>query len=424
MEFSVKKSINEILSDPLDPEFLDDPYPHLKVARAECPIQHIPKYDMWLLTRYDDVRAVLKDAESFSSGNAHKPLFPLSDEVIKLLGEMGYKAGQPITGSDGEQHKRLRAKASQALALTPANLKLLERQVGAIAEKMVGELPEDGVFDIIEALTARFPAYVVYRFIGFPPEMDEQLLDWCMGRLRLVWSVSSNEEQLGMAKKLADYWKYCEAFMQEQLKAPSDGLAGNLIRLHLEDPQTLSLNEATTIVFGLVFAGQETTSNALGQTLRTLLEDPDRWRNLVRNPSMIDDVFNEVLRLTPPVAAWRRLSTRPSVFGDTEIPAGANLLVHLGSAGNDECKFAHADEFRPDLPGRGTHLAFGHGAHFCLGAPLAKVEARCLLQALIRQTPDLEMLKDQKIEVESTISFRGPKKLLVRRTGNRGSLSA
>jgi hypothetical protein len=175
------------------------------------------------------------------------------------------------------------------------------------------------------------------------------------------------------------------------------------------------LNEVTTIVFGLVFAGQETTSNATAQTIYMLLKEPSRWARVCREPKLIDKAFTETLRLTPPVAAWRRYVTRDVEIAGQPVPAGSSLLLHLGSTGHDTSKFGDAETFDLDRPDGNDHLAFSFGTHFCLGAPLAKLEAVSLISALVKCEPHLKLMDDQEIVVIPNFAFRGPKSLYVQR---------
>jgi cytochrome P450 len=401
--------------DPLSPEFLEDPYPSLSLARDESPVHYIEKYNVWLVTRYADVKAILRDETTFTNANAHLPFFPFAEQTASYLKERGYTPSLPLTGSDGALHKRLRERVQKALAFTPRNLAEIRRAVNEEAAGMVSSLPRESIFDIVSNLTSSFPARVIYRLIGFPREMISQLQVWSSGRVKIFWSSSTVEEQRSMAEGLCAYWDYCKTFIAENLENPHDNITGNLIRLHRDNPDSLSVNELTTVVFGLVFAGQETTANATAQTIYMLLKEPGRWARLVQDHSLIDKAFNETLRLTPPVAAWRRYVTRDVEIAGQAIPAGANLLLHLGSTGHDRGKFADADNFDLDRPDGNDHLAFSYGVHFCLGAPLARLEANSLIGALLEGEPHLGLVEDQKMAVIPNFAFRGPTSLLVRR---------
>ena len=401
--------------DPLSREFLQDPYPSLQVAREESPVHYLSKYGVWLVTRYADVKAILRDDTTYTNANAHMPFFPFAEQTLKYLKERNYTPSLPLTGSDGALHKRLRERVGKALAFTPRNLVEIKRSVDEEASKMVSALPRDSSFDIVSNLTSLFPARVIYRLIGFPEEMIGQLLIWSSGRVKIFWSVSTVDEQRTMAEGLCAYWDYCKAFISENLDSPKDNITGNLIRLHQENPDSLSLNEVTTIVFGLVFAGQETTSNATAQTIYMLLREPSRWARVCREPKLIDKAVTETLRLTPPVAAWRRYVTRDVEIAGQPVPAGSSLLLHLGSTGHDKSKFGDAETFDLDRPDGNDHLAFSFGAHFCLGAPLAKLEAVSLISALVKSEPHLKLMDNQEIAVIPNFAFRGPKSLYVQR---------
>jgi cytochrome P450 len=401
--------------DPLSREFLEDPYPSLQLARDEFPVHYISKYGVWLVTRYDDVKAILRDDTTFTNATAHLPFFPFAEQTARYLKERNYTPSLPLTGSDGALHKRLREKVGKALAFTPRNLAEIKRAVDEEAVKIVSALPRESPFDIVNTLTSLFPARVIYRLIGFPDEMIGQLLVWSSDRVKIFWSASTVDEQRSMAEGLCAYWDYCKVFVSDNVENPQDNITGNLIRLHQEAPDSLSLNEVTTVVFGLVFAGQETTSNATAQTIYMLLKEPSRWMRLVRDQSLIGKAFNETLRLTPPVAAWRRYVTRDVEMAGQAIPAGSTLLLHLGSTGHDQNKFLDADNFDLDRPDGNDHLAFSVGVHFCLGAPLARLEAISLIGALLNAEPHLKLMENQEIAVTPNFAFRGPKSVFVRR---------
>ena len=401
--------------DPLAPDFVADPYPALGQARKDAPVHYLPTLGMWLVTRYADVQAVLKDTATFTNANVQQPLFPFAPEVVALLNQRNFEPGPALTGSDGALHKRLRQTVAKALAFTPKGMADAARLIGTEASHMVGNLPRSAPLDLVTELTSQFPARIIFRLIGFPANMNDKLLSWCMDRLRMFWGHSSVEEQLAIADGLASYWSYCEQFVAESLEQPGNDIAGNLIRLRRDNPDDLSLREIAGILFGLVFAGQETTANALAQMLWFLLEDRSRWERLIENRSLIDAAFSETLRLAPPIAGWRRYVARDAVIGGQPIRAGAHLLIHLGSTGHDQAKFAGADVFDLHRRDGGAHLAFGHGAHFCLGAPLAKLEARGMLEALLTLEPNLALVPDQRVDYVRNIAFRGPTSLLVER---------
>ena len=175
----------------------------------------------------------------------------------------------------------------------------------------------------------------------------------------------------------------------------------------------LTQQEVATILFGLLLAGHETTTNLLGNALRRLLEDRRRWTALVTDPTAIPDAVEEVLRFDSSVVHWRRRTTTAVTLSGVDLPAGADVLVCIGAANRDPHVFANPDEFDIRRANAREHLSFGAGPHLCLGAPLARLEARVVLEELTAALPNLRLDDDQTLQFAPIIAFRGPRSLLV-----------
>jgi uncharacterized protein YcsI (UPF0317 family) len=189
--------------------------------------------------------------------------------------------------------------------------------------------------------------------------------------------------------------------------------------IHIGDPATngempaLNSQEITTIVYGLLLAGHETTTSLLANALRRLLTDLDAWKEIGRDSSLIPNAIEEVLRLDSSVIAWRRKTTQAVEIGSVPVPADANLLLLLGSANRDPAVFENPDRFDIYRTNAKDHLSFGHGAHYCLGAPLGRLEARVVIEVLSERLPGLRLVPEQKLPFQPNTSFRGPLSLLV-----------
>jgi cytochrome P450 len=191
-------------------------------------------------------------------------------------------------------------------------------------------------------------------------------------------------------------------------------VASDLIAIHDEAPDRLTLDEIASILFSLSFAGHETTTGLISNTARRLLEDPGRWDEIAAEPDLIPNAVEETLRYDPSVAVWRRVTTRPVTLAGTDLPQGARLYLWLAAAGRDEAAFAEPGRFDLHRPDAERHLAFGKGQHFCLGANFGRLEAQLAIAELARRYPHLRLAPGQHFTFHPNISFRGPQTLKVR----------
>jgi cytochrome P450 len=189
---------------------------------------------------------------------------------------------------------------------------------------------------------------------------------------------------------------------------PGDDLTTDLLAISVENPGRLNRDEIGSILFSLSFAGHETTTGLIGNTVRRLLEDPARWAEIVRASGLIPAAVDETLRFDPSVPVWRRVTTKATTLAGVDLPPGAKLFLWLAAADRDGAVFADPDQF--DLH---QHLAFGKGLHYCLGANLGMLETQIAITELARRYPNLRLAPDQSLAFHPNISFRGPQSLRV-----------
>ncbi len=398
--------------DPLGPEFLQDPYPMLAAAREQAPVFHAPSLDMWVVTRHADIDAIFRDPETFSAAIAQDPIFPLSAATREVLAH-GFRAGATMSNCDPPKHTRIRR--FNMKTFSARRIAVLEPQVRARADELLDQLLAEPEFDLVAGLTFPLPAYMIFTFIGFPAADAELLKGWCGNRTQFSWGRPTEDEQLAIARNMVSYWQYCERFIDERLAAPRDDFASDLVRIHLADPEQLTRDEIIGVVYGLSFAGHETTTNLTSNAARRLLENRAQWEAICADPSLIPNAVEEVLRFDTSVIAWRRITTRPVEIGGVQVPAGTRLLLSLAAANHDPARFAEPGSFDVRRENAREHLAFGKGIHFCLGAPLARIEVRTVLELLCSRAPDLELVPGQEFTFPANVSFRGPERLILRR---------
>jgi len=399
--------------DPFDPVFLADPYPSLGELRADGPVFYSPVLEMWIVTRHADVEAIFHDPETFSAAIAQDPIYPLAERTRAVLAN-GFRASATMSNCDPPKHTRIRR--YNVRSFSARRLAALEPRVRDKAAELIDAMLLDPEFDVVAGLTFPLPAYMIFSFIGFPAEDTELLKSWCGNRTLFSWGRPSVADQVDIAENMVRYWQYCEHFVDARIAGPVDDFTSDLARVHLADPNALARDEIIGVVYGLSFAGHETTTNLTSNALRRLLEHPLQWKALCADPALIPNAVEEVLRFDTSVIAWRRITTRAVEIGGVEVPRGARLLLSLASAGRDPAVFAEPDAFDIHRDNARDHLAFGLGIHFCLGAPLARTEVRAVLELLAERAPDLQLVPGQEFAFAPNVSFRGPHELRLRRS--------
>jgi cytochrome P450 len=396
--------------DPLSPEFLADPF--AVMAKVPAPIFFAPSIGYYVVTRYEDVEEVFKDPATYSAATAQAPLVPLVPEAQQILLAGGHKPQPSMASLDEPAHARLRKPAARAFSMkrVTAMIPAIQATAAHLLDAVAGETE----FDLVAALAFPLPANIVFSLMGVPEQDYGQLKQWCGYRAALSWGRPAPEDQVEIATSMAAYRGYMRTLVGLKVQTPGDDLASDLIAIHAEAPDRLTLDEIASILFSLSFAGHETTTGLISNTVRRLLEDPSRWTEIAEQPQLIPQAVEETLRYDPSVAVWRRVTTRPVTLGGVDLPEGARLYLWLASAGRDQAAFTEPDRFDLHRSDAERHLAFGKGQHFCLGANFGRLEAQLAIAELARRYPRLRLVSDQELTFHPNISFRGPQTLRVR----------
>lgn len=371
--------------DPLAPEQRENPFDVLALARREQPVFYAPDHDLWVVTRHDDVLAVLKDHRSFSSTGALKSAAaPFPAEVVAVLREG--EPGMPyIIEIDPPLHDRIRGLVTKAF--TPRRIAALEPEIADIVTALLEPFPAAGEDDIVERFAWPLPLRVLGRLLGLPERDLEQLHRWGNDWM-LVQQDGPLEQRLAHARGTVALQRYFLHAVKARTEEPSDDLIGALVARRDEFTPPLSDIEIAGLPLDLMVAGHVTVTRAIGSTLHLLFRHP-HIRDHLLDPQLRPAAIEEILRLESPAQGLFRTATREVAIGGMTIPAGARVMAHFASANRDECAFAAPDSYVPTRPDMSRHLAFGKGIHFCIGAPLARLELGLALPALLRRFPDL-----------------------------------
>jgi cytochrome P450 len=394
--------------DPFSARYLTDPY---SCYATLPPLFRYEPLNLWVISKYADIEAVLKDSQTFSAVNAQDPIASFSEVAKRELGPQ-FPPPRTLANADLDVHRRVRPVAQRALS--PRRIAAMEGSIRALAAGLIGDLPRTAPFDVVARLSYPVPAYVIFDLLGFPAHDFPMLKSWCGNRLDFQFGLPDETEQIEIAKNMRSYWEYCIDFVRGKSAAPGDDLTGELLSIHRERPDSLAELEVAALVYGFSIAGHETTTNLISNAVRSLLEHREGWEALCADSGLVPAAVEETLRYDTSVITWRRVTTEPVLLRGRVIPADSRILLLLAAAGRDPDKFRGPDGFDIHREDSGGHLAFGKGIHYCLGAPLARLEARIVLELLTKAFPDLRLQPDRPPTFAPNLSFRGPQELWVR----------
>jgi len=397
--------------DLLDPAMVVDPYPVLNRWRDETPVFYVPELDHYIVTRYNDVEAILLDRDTWSAANASSPLMPVCPAAQEILSS-GFERVPTLNNSDPPRHGPMRK--SVLAVMTPRRLRALEPTLRAYASDLIAGWRDEPIVELVERYSFPFPGFAAFSLLGFPSADTDMLKEWSRTRVLLTYGRLSETDQVATARDVLAMWRYVKEFVALRVADPVDDLTSDLVRLARDKPEQLNDFDIVNIVYSMALAGHETTCNTIGSGVYALLRNRDQWRRLVDDPSRITNAVEEILRFDGPVLYHRRTAKIDTTVGGVPIPAGARVMMCFASADHDPAHFgADADEFQVERADAEMHLAFGKGAHLCLGAPLGRLETQISLELLTSMTPDIELVAGQDIAYSPNALFRGLRSLLV-----------
>ncbi|MEY4761162.1 MAG: hypothetical protein RLZZ200_1018 [Pseudomonadota bacterium] len=404
--------------NPFAGEFLEDPYRFLQTARRDEAVFYSPEIDHWVVTKYSDVREVFENPGVFGAANTLSAVTPMSPKVGQILRDSGFRMNPVLTNLDPPDHARIRKHAVNSFSTR--RVAESEGWIREVVDLHIDRLlaharGADGLrhADLVKDFAYDLPAHVVVRFLGVPEEDIANIKAWTRNRVMLTWGRCDESAQLAEVDGLIAMWKFCERLVEGMLQGDRPGFIGSLVEFHLGNPSELSVNEIESILFTMLVAGHETTTNALASSFVTLLEDPARWAALAEDPSLIPNVVEEMLRYRPSIIAWRRIAKEEASIGTVRVPKGGRVLLMLASANHDESQFPEPHTVNFGRHNAKRHVAFGHGVHLCIGAGLARLEMRVVLEQMALRIPGLRLDSPQEFEYLPNLSFRGPARVRV-----------
>ncbi|RAN79543.1 cytochrome [Bacillus sp. SRB_336] len=395
-----------------EPFQMKDPFPAYAELRAEQPVMFDERINYYVATRYDDIKAVFDDWETFSSENAQAPVRERGAAATKIMADGGFTAYSGLSARVPPEHTRMRAIVQKAF--TPRRYKALEP---AIRENVVTRLERmrsrpERTGDMVADLAYDIPTITILTLIGADTAKIDTYKRWSDSRAAMTWGNLDDEEQIPHAHNLVDYWQECQRLVQEAHEHGGDSLTADLVAAQAAGAE-ISDHEIASVLYSLLFAGHETTTTLISNCVRVLLAHPEQWQQLVAEPKKIPGAIDEILRYSGSIVGWRRKALKDTTVGGVPIPAGAGLLLLMGSANRDDARFEDGEDFDISRPNAREHLSFGFGIHYCLGNMLAKLQAKIALEEITRLLPTLTLTEPESITFRENLSFRVPESVPV-----------
>jgi cytochrome P450 len=395
----------------LDQGFLVDPYPTLARLREESPVFFDEELDHYIVTRYADVERCLLDRKTFVAKNASSPVWPPAEEAQRVLSEQGYKRVPTLNNADPPRHAPMRK--AVFTCMTPRRLRSLEPVLRTRARQLIEVAVGQSPVDLVEALTFPLPGYAGLSLLGIPESDFELIKRWSGRRVLLTYGHLPPDEQVRVAQNVVAFWGYVEDLVAAKNAQRGDDFTSDLLRYHDANPDVVTIDDVVNIVYSMALAGHDSTTNAMGNTLRHLLAHRDQWDALVKDSSRIPNAVEELLRFDGPVLGHRRTAAVDTEIGGVPLPAGAKIVLLFGGAARDPEHFPDPDALDVSRKNAIEHVAFGKGAHACLGAPLARLELVIVLECLTELAPDMRLVADQPFPYLPIMMFRSVEQLLV-----------
>jgi pimeloyl-[acyl-carrier protein] synthase len=390
--------------------FYANPHDIFRQLRAEAPVYWSETWRAWILTRYDDVMSVLRQHELYSSaGRVTYLLQSLSPDVRQQVEDLERHYQIGLAHSDPPAHTRLRGLLNKVF--TPRMVETWKPRIEQVVADLLQQASEKDEFDIIGDLAYPLPATIIAEMLGASTQDIPLFRSWAadINQLFSLGGRMSPEAVLKAQTSLYTMREYITKLVEARRQSPQDDIIGRLVAAE-SDSEKLTIAELVSTCVTLFVAGHETTTNLVSNGMFLLLQNPDQMQQLRNHPNLIDSAIEEVLRCEPSVPRAWRISKAESTVGEQSIPARAMIFPILSAANRDPAHFSNPDVFDIHRQ-QNKHLAFGYGIHFCLGAPLARVEGATAINAILQKFPKLELA--QAPVWQKDIAIRSLRKLMV-----------
>lgn len=393
-------------------DFRDNPYPHYAELQQTDPVHWCEPWGCWVLTRYADIVDVLQNHAAFSNqGRVTNTIQrEYAPDFLRKIKPLLSHFAQGLINSDPPDHTRLRKLVQKTFI--PKTLEILRPKIELLVTELLDNAADKSSFDLVKEFAYPLPVQVIAEMLGVPPSMREQFKDWSHTILQFQAMPKADPETILVSQKaLLEMRGYLYEVTQDRRRNPTGDLLGELVRVE-EEGTRLTQEELLSTGVSLLVAGHETTTNLIASAAWLLLKFPEQHDLLKSNPALLPSMIEETLRFESSLQRLGRTVLKDTTIAGKPIKAGDTVLMLIGAANRDPAQFSNPDVF--DIARKDNkHIAFGTGIHFCLGAPLARLEAPIALGRLLERCPNLALRQEQ--QHWNSGAMRGLKELWVTR---------
>jgi cytochrome P450 len=415
--------------NPFGPTFQQCPHAYYAKMRDTTPVFHVPDTDIYMVTRNDLIVPILRNTKVFSNrfGSAGEAPSGEVIERIKAVIAKGWPQVPTMLTIDPPDHTRYRL--TVATSFKPAKIAELRPAVERITTALIDRWIDSGAIEVVREFAVPLPVEVIAHVLNVPADRMADFKRWSDDSVANIGTSITDDRRVEAYEGIVEFQQYFAAELERRRREPMDDLLTDLVNAEIpivpDDPtqgmRALDMAEMLSITQQLLVAGNETTTKAITEGIKLLAQHPDRFAALQADPSTAALVTEEVLRLATPTQGMFRLVTEDTEIDGVPVPAGARLVLVYSAANRDPSVFAEPDEFDPTRGNVKEHLAFGKGIHFCLGAPLSRLEMTVVFEQLAARVATLRLADGTPMEYEPSFMLRGLKQLDIEFTAHAGA---
>ena len=393
-------------------EVQECPFQIYRQLQDEAPVWQMPGTNVFVVTRYSDIRDIIRDPARFSSSFGALLNAGASNKEVDAIYGQGYEMVETLLTQDPPRHRVYRNLVNKVFS--NKRIEGMRDYIQSITDELIDAWIDDGEVDLMNRLCVPLPIYVIADQLGVPRAELPLIKKWSDASASRLGRLADAEQQIQNAKDIVEFQHYFADLIDRMRESPEDNIISDLANNTIDEGRLLTKPEALGMIQQILVAGNETSTAGIAGGVVLLIENPDEQTKLRNNPDLIPGAVEEILRLETPTSGMWRTATEDTEVGGVPIPKGAFLMVRFAAGNRDESVFSCGHEMKVDRDNASNHLAFGQGTHFCLGAQLARSEMQIALGSLLARTDNWGLVEGKNTLTHNpNVLLRGLKDLYI-----------